>query len=85
MDKDKDKKVSQIPISQAQLTGVQVLQQTAQKVIIKHNAKSLMEQETAEVMEKFISMAINTATVQENEIKGLKEKLSKYEKQEKKP
>ena len=68
----------------APVATVQMIQQQVQKLGIKYNAKSLMEQETTETLDKFINIVMGTVMDQEKQIKELNEKLSKYEKPEKK-
>lgn len=80
--KEPEKKPQVVP--QVQVPTVQMIQQQVQKLGIKYNAKSLMEQETTESLDKFITMVMTTVLEQDKQIKELNEKLSKYEKPEKK-
>ena len=79
MPKENDKvSIVQTPIP----TGQQIAQMV-NKLTLKWNAKSLLEQETSETLQGFITTVMSTLNAYEIENKELKEKLSKYDKEKK--
>jgi len=79
MPKENDK----VSIVQAPIPTGQQIAQMVNKLTLKWNAKSLLEQETSETLQGFITTVMSTLNAYEIENKELKEKLSKYDKEKK--
>ena len=78
---DKSKGVTQVALQVPMGSQIATL---INRLTLKWNAKSLLDQEASETLQTFISTVMSALNTYETENKDLKEKLIKYEKQEKK-